>query len=352
MTQKQPPRQIPARLPPLSNTNPSPLSSSAARWRAVVTRDTTANNTFVYGVRTTGIYCRPSCPARLARRANIEFYDSAAQAEAAGFRPCKRCRPHLHVTVDPQVRLVQKACETIASLSVSGQKPKLQELAAEANLTPSHFHRVFKKVVGVTPGQYAKDMWNRNLQGEKTSRSSARRSEETCSSKTAEDLDLFDLCAPNETNEVLHDSIDWNGFDAMIAAENDRDGTQCPAESEEDRLPTLCSPSCLKIDSQTVGADLSLGDNQALVPTQLHESGGELAKCTDDIDLSLELWKDLESLSSFSWHISDHNMCEVCGLGVQLVPVEGGESSSISNSALWFNNLDCLEPHETVIRSP
>lgn len=137
-------------------------ATSSARWRAVVDRDPGAT-CFVYGVRTTKIYCRPSCPARLARRANVEFYDTPKQAEGDGYRPCKRCRPEeLLPPPDPHIRMAQKACETLALAVLSGgekvRRPTLHDLATEAGLTPSHFHRVFKKVVGVTPGKYARDV--------------------------------------------------------------------------------------------------------------------------------------------------------------------------------------------------
>ncbi|KAJ5619181.1 hypothetical protein N7510_003165 [Penicillium lagena] len=123
------------------------------RWRTVSNRDVTANN-FVYAVITTNIYCRPSCPSRLARRANVRFYDTPIQAEKAGFRACKRCRPH--TTHDnPQAAVVEKTCQTTQHIVAAGMEPRLQDLAAQAGLTPSRLHRVFKKRVGVTPGQYA-----------------------------------------------------------------------------------------------------------------------------------------------------------------------------------------------------
>ncbi|EEP79491.1 conserved hypothetical protein [Uncinocarpus reesii 1704] len=141
--------------------NKMAYATPSARWRAIVNRDAAAT-CFVYGVRTTKIYCRPRCPARLARRANVIFYDTPAQAEKAGYRPCKRCKPEdLRAPTDPHVRLAQKACETMTLVALAGgekQRPTLQDLAAEAGLTPSHFHRVFKKVVGVTPGKYARDL--------------------------------------------------------------------------------------------------------------------------------------------------------------------------------------------------
>ncbi|EGE86085.1 DNA repair and transcription factor Ada [Blastomyces dermatitidis ATCC 18188] len=143
-------------------------TSSSIRWRAIVNRDATAND-FVYGVRTTKIYCRPRCPARLARRANVEFYDTPKQAEKAGYRPCKRCKPEdLRAPPDPHIKLAQRACQTMtlaalraASGANTGEartRPTLQDLANEAGLTPSHFHRVFKKVVGITPGRFAREV--------------------------------------------------------------------------------------------------------------------------------------------------------------------------------------------------
>ncbi|KAL4819468.1 metal binding domain of Ada-domain-containing protein [Aspergillus spinulosporus] len=148
MSQTPAPQTIP-RLPKLGTIT----TSTATRWQAVVTRDPIAS--FVYAVLTTKIYCRPSCAARLARRANVEFYDTPSQAEEAGFRPCKRCQPEeITKHVNSQVAVVQRACRTIEADVRSGSKPTLSRLAEEASLTPSHFLRVFKKVMGVTPGKY------------------------------------------------------------------------------------------------------------------------------------------------------------------------------------------------------
>jgi methylphosphotriester-DNA--protein-cysteine methyltransferase len=201
-------------------------TSAAARWRAIVDRDPSVNS-FVYAVRTTRIYCRPSCPARLARRANIEFYDSPKQAEKAGFRSCKRCKPQLHVMVDPNIAIVQKACDAISSAGW-GPKPKLHELAAEANLTPSHFHRVFKKIVGVTPGQYARNVQEggRNpplrggsdkvLDGEGGSRESLFTNPVM--------FDGSELTTSTTGNSEVIDvdpepvEVDWNEFDSMLAS--------------------------------------------------------------------------------------------------------------------------------------
>lgn len=149
------PAQTRQKIPRLNR--PSDVITSAQRWQAVVRRDATVD-TFVYAVLTTKIYCRPSCSARLARRANVEFHDTPSEAENAGFRPCKRCRPQSGRTAaqsNPQTAIVYKACEQIRDELAAGLKPRLQDLAAHAGLTSCHFHRVFKKHTGVTPGKYA-----------------------------------------------------------------------------------------------------------------------------------------------------------------------------------------------------
>ncbi|KAF3395728.1 Bifunctional transcriptional activator/DNA repair enzyme Ada [Penicillium rolfsii] len=151
MTSQNTPQKIP-RL-----TRSADALTSSQRWQAITRRDPSINS-FVYAVLTTKIYCRPSCAARLARRANIQFYDTPSQAEQEGFRACKRCRPQTGGTAlanHPQTAIVDQACETIQAELAIGLKPRLQKLAAQAGLTPSHFHRVFKKRMGVTPGQYA-----------------------------------------------------------------------------------------------------------------------------------------------------------------------------------------------------
>ncbi len=127
-------------------------SSETARWRAVERRDRGADGTFVYSVRTTGVYCRPSCAARLPRRENVAFHDSCAEAERAGFRPCKRCRPNEPALADQQAAAVARACRLIEEAE---EAPSLAALARAAGLSRFHFHRVFKAVTGVTPKAYA-----------------------------------------------------------------------------------------------------------------------------------------------------------------------------------------------------
>ena len=123
-----------------------------ARWNAVLARDPAADGTFYYSVRTTGVYCRPSCASRRALRENVAFHASPAEAQAAGFRPCKRCRPTDAPLAERYAAQVAGACRAIEAAETP---PSLTELAAGAGLSPHHFHRIFKAVAGVTPKAYA-----------------------------------------------------------------------------------------------------------------------------------------------------------------------------------------------------
>ncbi len=127
-------------------------ASEAARWEAVRRRDRAADGAFWYSVRTTGVYCRPSCGSRLPRRENVAFHASPAAAERAGFRPCKRCRPTDMPLAERQATAVAKACRLIER---SDELPSLATLAKSAGMSRFHFHRVFKAVTGVTPKAYA-----------------------------------------------------------------------------------------------------------------------------------------------------------------------------------------------------
>ena len=129
-----------------------PRLRDAAKWAAVVARDAAFDGMFYFSVETTGVYCRPSCPARRPKRAHVRFHDSAEEAEEAGFRPCKRCRPDQPSLFETQPDKMAKACRAIETAE---QEPRLKELAQEAGLSPHHFQRVFKSVIGVTPKAYA-----------------------------------------------------------------------------------------------------------------------------------------------------------------------------------------------------
>ena len=122
------------------------------RYQAAAAKDARFDGVFFTAVRTTGIYCRPSCPAITPKRSNVTFYSTAAAAQQAGYRACKRCRPDKLGAPDPKVEAVKRACERIAAAE---EAPSLGDLAARAGMSPFHFHRVFKKVTGVTPKAYA-----------------------------------------------------------------------------------------------------------------------------------------------------------------------------------------------------
>ncbi len=126
--------------------------TQAARWMALEARDPAADGRFVYAVRSTGVYCRPSCPSRAARRSNVSFHATGAEAEAAGFRPCRRCRPNEASSRERQAELVARAC---ASIAAAETPPALAALAEAAGLSASRFHRVFKAATGVPPRAYA-----------------------------------------------------------------------------------------------------------------------------------------------------------------------------------------------------
>lgn len=122
-------------------------------WAAVENRDARADGRFFYGVRTTGVYCRPGCASRLPLRANTMFYATAAEAEVAGLRPCKRCRPTDGSAASRHVAAIEKAC---ALLRKSETMPTLAGLADAAGISRFHFHRVFKQITGATPRDYAR----------------------------------------------------------------------------------------------------------------------------------------------------------------------------------------------------
>ena len=122
------------------------------RWARVRARDRSADGTFWYSVATTGIYCRPSCPSRTANPKNVRFHDSIAKAEAAGFRPCKRCKPG---QPPPEARNAETVARICRLIEQAEEIPSLAGLAGAAGLSPGYFHRLFKAVTGVTPKDYA-----------------------------------------------------------------------------------------------------------------------------------------------------------------------------------------------------
>ncbi|HEY9102297.1 bifunctional DNA-binding transcriptional regulator/O6-methylguanine-DNA methyltransferase Ada [Chitinimonas sp.] len=122
------------------------------RWAQVQARDAKADGSFYYSVRTTGVYCRPSCAARAARPENVRFHSTRAEAEAAGFRPCKRCKPDQPSLTEQYAAKVTEACRLIEAAETL---PSLAWLAEQVGVSSYHFHRVFKTVTGLTPREYA-----------------------------------------------------------------------------------------------------------------------------------------------------------------------------------------------------
>jgi AraC family transcriptional regulator of adaptative response/methylated-DNA-[protein]-cysteine methyltransferase len=137
-------------MDPRKSTLPSVADDS--RWARIVARDKTADGHLWYSVLTTGVYCRPSCPSRLANPENVQLHDTLESAKATGFRPCERCNPDGLSVEAENAALVAKACRMIQE---SEQELSLEELANSIGRSPSYFHRIFKAATGVTPKDYA-----------------------------------------------------------------------------------------------------------------------------------------------------------------------------------------------------
>jgi AraC family transcriptional regulator of adaptative response/methylated-DNA-[protein]-cysteine methyltransferase len=131
---------------------PSPSVADDPRWSRIVARDKTADGHLWYSVSTTGVYCRPSCPSRIANPKNVQLHGSLESAKATGFRPCKRCKPDGTSIEATNAVLVAKACRIIEE---SEEELPLEELADAIGRSPSYFHRIFKVTTGLTPKDYA-----------------------------------------------------------------------------------------------------------------------------------------------------------------------------------------------------
>ena len=135
------------------NGRTDPTPEWDARWQAVQTRDRRFDGAFVYAVRSTGIYCRCTCPSRRPNRRQVRFFSGPEPASQAGFRACRRCRPEKSLPVDRQMALVRAACRHIQEADEG--PPTLTELSASLKVSPGHLQRVFKRLLGVTPRQFA-----------------------------------------------------------------------------------------------------------------------------------------------------------------------------------------------------
>lgn len=139
------------------------VTEADPRWADVVRRNPQRDGTFYYSVRSTGVYCRPSCGARTPRPENVGFHATTEAAEAAGFRPCKRCRPNDASRSERQSQMVAQLCRHI---DASQQPPSLKQLAQLTGLSVYHLHRVFKAVTGLTPKAYAEAGRGRRVRSE------------------------------------------------------------------------------------------------------------------------------------------------------------------------------------------
>ena len=123
-------------------------------WDAVTSRNAEKDGQFYFGVLTTGVYCRPSCPAKQPLRKNVRFFESAGEAELAGLRPCKRCHPLANSADEATIEKIRGICDYIQTESDTGNPVTLELLAEKAGWSPFHLHRTFKSVLGITPKQW------------------------------------------------------------------------------------------------------------------------------------------------------------------------------------------------------
>lgn len=214
------------------------FSTPSSRWQALITRNSAANNKFVYCVRTTRIYCRPICKARLARRANVEFFATPLEAENAGYRACKRCRPELP-THSPENDKIDAVCQKLLSLKPGQPLLKLEDMATLAGLTKFHFHRSFKRVTGLTPKAYLSMITqNDNASMESPSTAMDQSTSDWCEAVTAVRHGVKSTnCITWSRSDNLPNSSNWS---ISVVPFQDADGfgtnTEALAQTQCDRL--------------------------------------------------------------------------------------------------------------------
>src|SRR5438045_5606836 len=150
-----------ASLAPIAEAPRSSAVSSVARldpdtaWAAFMRRDRGWDGRIIGAVSTTGIYCKPSCPARRPKREHVEFFSTGEEARAAGYRPCLRCKP------DEVGRDREAVAEAVRFIEAAEEPPTLAEIAEAVGYAPHHFQRIFKRDLGVSPAEYARALRNR-----------------------------------------------------------------------------------------------------------------------------------------------------------------------------------------------
>src|SRR2546423_6913554 len=143
----------------------APMNEAVA-WESVLHRDPSADDRFLYGVTTTGIYCRPSCPSGRPKRGNVSFFSSAQAAERAGFRACQRCRPNRELAFrDRAVDLARKYIDQHVH-DLSDERITLERLSEQSGMSPYHLQRKFKEAVGLSPAQYIRARRSERLKSE------------------------------------------------------------------------------------------------------------------------------------------------------------------------------------------
>lgn len=288
-------------------------TTDAARWRALATRDANANGHFFYSVKSTQIYCRPTCPARLARRANISFQKTIAEAEALGFRACKRCKPNVE-NEDPQDKAVAKACSFIEEAARKGEAKslKLHDLAKKVGLTPRYLHKIFKDKTGTTPREYT------NIVAAQHSSSSATPGSDWSPSNVETfDWDNFDISelANYQFDLSIMPSHDYMEQTAQMSA-----ASFVMAPSDWPTLQPWVGRSC---DLDNPDADSALSYEQMLASSELDTAMIDFAQyhtikptpmdpaLAFDIEMAMLLQSDLASTDfpfSISQDLSASNM--------------------------------------------
>jgi AraC family transcriptional regulator of adaptative response/methylated-DNA-[protein]-cysteine methyltransferase len=145
----------------MKHSRDATFGTDEERWNAVTQRDRQAEGEFIYAVRTTGVYCRPTCSSRRPNRENVVFFEKYEDAERAGYRACRKCRPK---TASGRPQLPEAIIQACKLIEEAEEPPTLEELAGAVGLSPYYFHRLFKKVVGVTPKGFVAAQRVRRLQ--------------------------------------------------------------------------------------------------------------------------------------------------------------------------------------------
>jgi methylphosphotriester-DNA--protein-cysteine methyltransferase len=243
------------------------FASPASRWTALTTRNPLAANSFIYSVVTTKIYCRPTCPSRLARRANIVFHDSPAEAEADGFRACMRCKPGTlsGEEGDPQRIAVEKVKQILRS-EEGDARWSVKQLAKEVGLTESHFCRTFKKLEGMTIGKFKAQARN-NL----ATRKYAIREHPI---QIAEALFQFDIEEQSLDYTPFTTFDDLNGIDVLAKEWHDFSGPQ--PGTARDLFPGMFD---------FINFDIDFGCTENLTPGLLSDRSSPSRTTTDDSPL-------------------------------------------------------------------